>query len=279
MMVPMLLPSSLTSTMPMLLPTQPSLPSRGRKRHSGEDTDSSTLFRKRTSNSDLSDDDSGSHKSHSPSIDDDRRAHHNELERRRRDHIKDHFMSLKDAIPLLEGEKSSRALILKRAVEYISLMQARLNENQITIEELKRRNQELSGGLVDGKVDPVRASSLLSPSVVIPSAIPTVPTTSTHYTPTITLDSTKLSPVSMSVVSSSTPSSFTPVVPSKQSHPPLPPPSITSVPDIAVLLGLKPDPATIIQKETNLLTDLQRLLSIQSLAIKEQNSMFAPLLF
>ena len=46
-------------------------------------------------------------KSGSPSIDDDRRAHHNELERRRRDHIKDHFIALKNSIPLLEGEKVS----------------------------------------------------------------------------------------------------------------------------------------------------------------------------
>uniref|UniRef100_A0A914ZFD0 BHLH domain-containing protein n=1 Tax=Parascaris univalens TaxID=6257 RepID=A0A914ZFD0_PARUN len=75
------------------------------------------------SEAEYSDDDSSSPKSSSPQIDDDRRAHHNELERRRRDHIKDHFMSLKDAIPLLDGEKSSRALILKRAVEYIAMMQ------------------------------------------------------------------------------------------------------------------------------------------------------------
>lgn len=33
------------------------------------------------------------------------RAHHNELERRRRNHIKVHFNILKNSIPLLEGEK------------------------------------------------------------------------------------------------------------------------------------------------------------------------------
>ena len=49
-------------------------------------------------------DDSNSGKSHSPSLED-RRAHHNELERRRRDHIKDHFMVLRDSIPLIDGEK------------------------------------------------------------------------------------------------------------------------------------------------------------------------------
>lgn len=57
-----------------------------------------------SSDNDFSDDE-GSPQSGSPSMDEDRRAHHNELERRRRDHIKDHFMALKGSIPLLEGEK------------------------------------------------------------------------------------------------------------------------------------------------------------------------------
>lgn len=99
-------------------------------------------FRKRQ-HSESTDDESSSPKSASPSIDDDRRAHHNELERRRRDHIKDHFVILKDSIPLLEGEKSSRALILKRAVEYITAMQSRLNENQRSMDELRRKNELL----------------------------------------------------------------------------------------------------------------------------------------
>uniref|UniRef100_F1LCC8 Protein max n=1 Tax=Ascaris suum TaxID=6253 RepID=F1LCC8_ASCSU len=95
------------------------------------------------SEAEYSDDDSSSPKSSSPQMDDDRRAHHNELERRRRDHIKDHFMSLKDAIPLLDGEKSSRALILKRAVEYIAMMQKQIAENQSDIAQLRQQNKEL----------------------------------------------------------------------------------------------------------------------------------------
>ena len=35
----------------------------------------------------------------------DKRAHHNALERRRRDHIKDSFHDLRDCIPSLQGEK------------------------------------------------------------------------------------------------------------------------------------------------------------------------------
>lgn len=36
-----------------------------------------------------------------------KRAHHNALERKRRDHIKDSFHGLRDAIPTLQGEKVS----------------------------------------------------------------------------------------------------------------------------------------------------------------------------
>lgn len=35
----------------------------------------------------------------------DKRAHHNALERKRRDHIKDSFHSLRDSVPALQGEK------------------------------------------------------------------------------------------------------------------------------------------------------------------------------
>lgn len=34
-----------------------------------------------------------------------KRAHHNALERKRRDHIKDSFHSLRDSVPTLQGEK------------------------------------------------------------------------------------------------------------------------------------------------------------------------------
>ena len=39
----------------------------------------------------------------------DKRAHHNALERKRRDHIKDSFHSLRDSVPALQGEKVSIA--------------------------------------------------------------------------------------------------------------------------------------------------------------------------
>uniref|UniRef100_A0A182J761 Uncharacterized protein n=1 Tax=Anopheles atroparvus TaxID=41427 RepID=A0A182J761_ANOAO len=37
-----------------------------------------------------------------------KRAHHNALERKRRDHIKDSFTSLRDSVPSLQGEKVRR---------------------------------------------------------------------------------------------------------------------------------------------------------------------------
>lgn len=40
-----------------------------------------------------------------------KRAHHNALERKRRDHIKDSFSSLRDSVPSLHGEKVVSTLV------------------------------------------------------------------------------------------------------------------------------------------------------------------------
>lgn len=40
-----------------------------------------------------------------------KRAHHNALERKRRDHIKDSFTSLRESVPALQGEKVVRVTI------------------------------------------------------------------------------------------------------------------------------------------------------------------------
>lgn len=73
----------------------------------------------------------------------DRRAHHNALERKRRDHIKDSFTGLRDAIPTMQGDKSSRAQILRKAAEYISFMRRKQSTNQQDIEDLRRQNSHL----------------------------------------------------------------------------------------------------------------------------------------
>ena len=88
-----------------------------------------------------------------------KRAHHNELERKRRDHIKDSFSGLKDAIPTLQvvtfyeehflqqrfvqGDKCSRAQILKKASEYIAFMRRKNGSHTNDIEDLRRQNAHL----------------------------------------------------------------------------------------------------------------------------------------
>ncbi|XP_011338023.1 protein max isoform X2 [Ooceraea biroi] len=73
-----------------------------------------------------------------------KRAHHNALERKRRDHIKDSFSSLRDAVPALQGEKvASRAQILKKAAEYIQFMRRKNTSHQQDIDDLKRQNNVL----------------------------------------------------------------------------------------------------------------------------------------
>uniref|UniRef100_A0A7N8XZM6 Protein max n=1 Tax=Mastacembelus armatus TaxID=205130 RepID=A0A7N8XZM6_9TELE len=75
----------------------------------------------------------------------DKRAHHNALERKRRDHIKDSFHSLRDSVPALQGEKSSvkqasRAQILDKATEYIQFMRRKNHTHQQDIDDLKKQN-------------------------------------------------------------------------------------------------------------------------------------------
>ncbi|KAL2082767.1 hypothetical protein ACEWY4_022585 [Coilia grayii] len=70
----------------------------------------------------------------------DKRAHHNALERKRRDHIKDSFHSLRDSVPSLQGEKASRAQILDKATEYIQFMRRKNHTHQQDIDDLKKQN-------------------------------------------------------------------------------------------------------------------------------------------
>ncbi|XP_030370414.1 protein max [Scaptodrosophila lebanonensis] len=72
-----------------------------------------------------------------------KRAHHNALERRRRDHIKESFTNLREAVPTLKGEKASRAQILKKTTECIQTMRRKIAESQKDIEEIKKQNSIL----------------------------------------------------------------------------------------------------------------------------------------
>lgn len=74
-----------------------------------------------------------------------KRAHHNALERKRRDHIKDSFHTLRDAIPNIKGEKvsTSRAQILKAATDYIKTMKNRNTVYQNDIDLIKKQNMDI----------------------------------------------------------------------------------------------------------------------------------------
>jgi len=72
------------------------------------------------------------------------REHHNILERKRRDQIKDNFEILKDTIPLLRGDKPvSRAEILRKASEYIQFIKKKNDNHQQDIDNLNRQNAML----------------------------------------------------------------------------------------------------------------------------------------
>lgn len=76
----------------------------------------------------------------------DKRAHHNALERKRRDHIKDSFTVLRDSIPSLSGEKvtASRAQILNKATDYIQYIRKKNAAHQAEMEDLKKQNALLA---------------------------------------------------------------------------------------------------------------------------------------
>uniref|UniRef100_D3TQQ3 Protein max n=2 Tax=Glossina morsitans morsitans TaxID=37546 RepID=D3TQQ3_GLOMM len=68
-----------------------------------------------------------------------KRAHHNALERKRRDHIKESFTNLREAVPSLKGEKASRAQILKKTTDCIQNMRRKIQANQKDVNELKHQ--------------------------------------------------------------------------------------------------------------------------------------------
>jgi len=74
----------------------------------------------------------------------DKRAHHNALERKRRDHIKDSFTVLRDSIPTIQGEKSSRAQILNKSTEYIKSKRADVESLQAQLALELQQNEKLA---------------------------------------------------------------------------------------------------------------------------------------
>uniref|UniRef100_A0A1B0BP29 Protein max n=1 Tax=Glossina palpalis gambiensis TaxID=67801 RepID=A0A1B0BP29_9MUSC len=68
-----------------------------------------------------------------------KRAHHNALERKRRDHIKESFTNLREAVPSLKGEKACRAQILKKTTDCIQNMRRKIQANQKDVNDLKHQ--------------------------------------------------------------------------------------------------------------------------------------------
>lgn len=75
--------------------------------------------------------------------DDNRRDHHNQLERKRRASIKASYNDLREVIPSLRGSKASRAVILQRAVECIEELVKRNRDHTHCVETLRRQNDLL----------------------------------------------------------------------------------------------------------------------------------------
>jgi len=73
----------------------------------------------------------------------DKKAHHNALERKRRDHIKESFIGLRDCLPSMKREKASRAQILKQATDYIQFMTKKNGSIQKDIDNMRKQNHTL----------------------------------------------------------------------------------------------------------------------------------------
>lgn len=99
-----------------------------------------------------------------------RRAHHNALERKRRDHIKDSFEKLKESIPRISEKttRSSRTEILKQATNYIRHIQEESTSHQTEISDLRRQNQLLEQQI--RRIERLQSSGQFSSSSNSPTA-------------------------------------------------------------------------------------------------------------
>uniref|UniRef100_A0A7I5EBW5 BHLH domain-containing protein n=1 Tax=Haemonchus contortus TaxID=6289 RepID=A0A7I5EBW5_HAECO len=104
------------------------------------------------------------------------RAQHNALERRRRDNIKDMYTSLKDAVPDMQNERASRAVILRRAIEVIEEKQQQQAELQADCDRLRNETAELEREIrmLKGNLPKLHETQKTLPNLISPiSAQPT----------------------------------------------------------------------------------------------------------
>lgn len=107
------------------------------------------------------------------------RSHHNVLERKRRDLIKDSFSKLKESVPTMGVGRSSRAQILKKAADFIQSVHLKNQKARADLEDLVLKNKELENKLHTDSL--ARSTSVTS--------VTTSLSTSTHAT--ISSSSTK----------------------------------------------------------------------------------------
>ncbi|VDN07830.1 unnamed protein product [Thelazia callipaeda] len=97
------------------------------------------------------------------------RAQHNALERRRRDNIKDMYAALKDTIPGMKNERvsASRASVLKKSIDLITVKQAYLEKLLAQNRELELENDAL-----EREIDKIKqvAAKHIPETVLISSA-------------------------------------------------------------------------------------------------------------
>ncbi|OAF70357.1 dMax [Intoshia linei] len=72
-----------------------------------------------------------------------KRQHHNALERRRRDLIKDNFKMLQMAIPNINNQRTSRAEVLQSAYDYMKSLSQKILNHTTDIETLAKGNAEI----------------------------------------------------------------------------------------------------------------------------------------
>ncbi|CAD6199530.1 unnamed protein product [Caenorhabditis auriculariae] len=97
------------------------------------------------------------------------RAQHNALERRRRDNIKDMYTSLRDAVPEMNNERASRAVILKRAIETIEDKQQERDTLTTELQSIEEKNQKLLE-----EIEKLKKKKQESQTAVQPSALPLI---------------------------------------------------------------------------------------------------------
>ncbi|XP_035211366.1 protein max-like [Stegodyphus dumicola] len=68
-----------------------------------------------------------------------KRTYHNILERKRRHHIKEGYLKLRNVIPEIAGKKVSRIQILKSAIEHIRLLREQIKMKENLARQLKIR--------------------------------------------------------------------------------------------------------------------------------------------